>query len=63
MRVFLLLYDLHPEEIKEWIVESNPCDRNCTAICPYCGIDAVIGVSSGFPITQAFMESMHSYWF
>ena len=25
-------------------------------MCPYCGIDSVIGESSGYPITREFME-------
>ena len=34
-----------------------------TAICPYCGVDAVIGESSGLPITKTFLEKMHNKWF
>jgi hypothetical protein len=26
-----------------------------TAICPYCGIDSIIGESSGYPITKEFL--------
>lgn len=52
-----------PAEIKEWIVVNNPCDRHGTAICPHCGIDSVIGESSGYPITEEFMKIMHMIWF
>ena len=52
-----------PSEITEWIIEDNNCDREGTAICPYCEIDAVIGESSGFPITEEFLEEMSKYWF
>lgn len=52
-----------PAEIKEWIVGNNPCDRRGTAVCPYCEIDSVIGESSGYPITDEFMEIMHKVWF
>ena len=31
--------------------------------CPYCGIDSVIGDSSGYPITTAFLKQMRAYWF
>lgn len=48
----------NPQEIKEWIEDSSG-----TAICPYCGIDSVIGESSGFPITDEFLKKMSSYWF
>ena len=52
-----------PSEIKDWIIADNNCDRYGTAICPYCGIDSVIGESSGYPITKEFMEEMHKVWF
>ncbi|XIH15175.1 hypothetical protein C1N83_20805 [Priestia aryabhattai] len=45
-------------EIEEWIDTDDD-----TAICPYCGIDSVIGYSSGFPITQEFLRGMKAYWF
>lgn len=48
----------NPSEITEWVK-----DISGTAICPYCGIDSVIGESSGFPITEEFLERMHKRWF
>ncbi len=50
-------------EITEWIIADNPADRRGTALCPYCGIDSVIGESSGFPITEEFLTAMNDYWF
>lgn len=47
----------NPSEIEEWIY-----DRGHTAICPYCGIDSVIGESSGYPITKEFLKKMKDYW-
>ena len=41
-----------PEEINKWLIskdDSNKCDQYGTAVCPYCGIDSVIGESSGYP--------------
>ena len=38
-------------------------DDDDTAMCPHCGIDAVIGASSGLPITKQFLKSMREYWF
>ena len=52
-----------PVEIEDWIIDDNPCDRGGTAICPHCGVDAVIGESSGYPITEAFLQKMNRYWF
>jgi hypothetical protein len=46
-----------PYEITEW------CDNEKTALCPNCGIDSVIGESSGFPITELFLKDMHQEWF
>jgi len=48
----------HPQEIKEWID-----DEEKTAICPYCRTDAVIGESSGYPITTEFLREMNKQWF
>ena len=55
---FYCLTIFDPKEIKFWI-----SDKHGTATCPYCGIDSVIGESSGFPITAEFLEKMKAYWF
>ena len=52
-----------PAEIKVWLIADNDCDREGTALCPYCGIDAVIGESSGYPITEEFLSKMCMHWF
>ena len=60
---FCCLTIFDPAEITEWIIEDNDCDRYGTAICPYCGIDSIIGESSGYPITPEFLSKMNEYWF
>ena len=55
---FYCLKIFSPEEITDWIEDTSG-----TAICPYCSIDAIIGESSGFPITEEFLLKMKSYWF
>lgn len=63
---FYCLKIFSPQEIKDWIIsknEKNLCDMNGTAICPYCGIDAVIGESSGYPMTKEFLSEMKKHWF
>lgn len=46
-------------EIDEWLDDGDG-----TALCPQCGIDAVIGSASGFPVADAdFLRAMHDYWF
>mgnify|MGYP000172628636 CR=1 FL=1 len=47
-----------PSDITDW------CDQEDeTAICPKCGIDAVLGDASGYPITLAFLTEMKERWF
>jgi hypothetical protein len=46
-----------PGEIGEWVDEGK------TALCPYCGIDSVIGTSSGVPMTIGFLRCMRNEWF
>ena len=51
-----------PNKIEEWIDEDES-DIGQTALCPECGIDSVIGSSSGFPIEKQFLTKMKKYWF
>jgi hypothetical protein len=46
-----------PKVIKKWI------DDYTTALCPYCGIDSVIGDKSGYPVDATFLNEMHQHWF
>ena len=55
---FYCLKIFSPQEITDWIDTGS-----VTALCPYCGIDSVIGESSGYPITESFLEEMERYWF
>ncbi len=48
-----------PSEITDWIHDKE--DK--TALCPYCGVDSVIGESSGYPITKDFLRQMNQQWF
>jgi len=56
---FYCLKIFNPNEITEW-TDDEPSK---TALCPYCGIDSIIGKSSGFPITGEFLEVMKKHWF
>lgn len=60
---FYCLRIYNPAEIEEWIVDDNPIDRGGTAVCPYWGIDSVIGESSGYPLSVEFLEKMKKAWF
>ena len=47
-----------PSEINDWL-DDGQCAR-----CPRCGIDAVIGSASGFPVDDpAFLRRMNDFWF
>ena len=48
-------------EIEEW---TDMVDGVLvTGICPWCGIDAVVGSASGYQIEESFLKSMGDYWF
>ena len=49
----------HPKEICSWIEDRS----GLTAVCPYCGIDSVIGESAGFPLTKAALKRLHDVCF
>ena len=54
---FYCLSIFAPVQIKEWVE-----DISGTAICPYCGVDSVIGDSSGYTVTHELLETMREYW-
>lgn len=56
-----------PQAIGEWI--DTPPDApdddaaGTTGLCPRCGVDALIGSASGFPIEREFLQAMRERWF
>jgi hypothetical protein len=44
-------------EIKAWI------DAGTTALCPGCGVDAVLGNASPVSISDGFLRRMHQHYF
>lgn len=51
-----------PGKIVEWTDIGH--DKGSTALCPNCGIDAVIGSKPNLPVTDmVFLARMHFYWF
>jgi hypothetical protein len=44
-------------DIRIWI------DKDQTALCPRCGIDAVIGTASGFTIDDRFLRKLNNFKF
>lgn len=47
-------------EIRDWLSDSYGYGE--TALCPKCGLDAIIGDASGFPINRELLAGMHSHW-
>jgi hypothetical protein len=48
-----------PFDVADWVKD----ERGETAICPKCGIDAVLGDRAGYPLTEDFLRRMHDRWF
>ncbi len=46
-----------PTSIKSWT------DGNQTALCPACGVDAVIGSASSHRLDDTFLRKMHGHYF
>lgn len=44
-------------DIAEWT------DNNQTAICPFCGTDAVLAQTSGISLDKEALEKIGRYWF
>jgi hypothetical protein len=45
-----------PSEIVRWLEDG-------TAMCPHCGVDAVVGSASGIPIMPGVLRRAHERWF
>ena len=56
---FYCLRFFSSEDIVDWSVDKP----DWTAICPYCGIDSVIGENDGYLLTEDFLEEMFEEWF
>ena len=50
-----------PSEIIEWIDEDEN-EIGQTALCPFCGIDSVIGDKS-IELSEELLMGMKEYWF
>ena len=54
---FHCLAHFTPREITEWI------DAEQTALCPKCGIDAILYATPDLALTDAFLRQMQRRWF
>lgn len=58
--VFLCERIFPATEVRECYRELG---NGLTAICPYCGIDAVLADASGVEVFPEFLHKMHKAWF
>ena len=58
---FHCLKSFAPAQISDWT--DGPETVKQTALCPFCGIDSVIGDAPGFTITSEFLAQMQEAWF
>jgi hypothetical protein len=59
---FYCLKIFEPAKITDW-VDTAEHEEGTTALCPYCGIDSVIGDKSGIALTPDFLREMNREWF
>jgi hypothetical protein len=56
-----------PTEIMDWVdgrqVETGNTADGVTALCPRCGIDAVLPSAAPISLNDEVLGEMHHYWF
>ena len=55
-----------PKEIASWIDEpdgGDPALTGTTALCPRCGIDAVLPSAAPIELSPALVTEMQDFWF
>jgi hypothetical protein len=56
-----------PAEIEDWIdgpqEETGDTADGVTALCPRCGIDAVLPSAAPIRLDAVLLSQMHEYWF
>ena len=54
-------------EIEDWVdgpqVETGELADGVTALCPRCGIDAVLPSAAPLKLDASLLAAMHEYWF
>ncbi len=56
---FYCLKIFNVEQIEDWTIDVP----DETALCPFCGIDSVIGDNEGFTLTEDFLKEMYLVYF
>jgi len=57
---FFCLNIFEKTAINEWVKTANGDEM---AMCPFCGIDSVLADTSGYTISNVFLEEMNIHWF
>lgn len=56
-----------PTEIMDWVdgrqVETGRTEDGVTALCPRCGIDAVLPSAAPILLNDGVLSAMHHHWF
>lgn len=56
-----------PDEVEDWIdgrqVDTGDTADGVTALCPYCGIDAVLPSAAPIPLSAETLAEMRTYFF
>ena len=57
----------NPTEIMDWVdeqqVETGSTEDGVTALCPRCGIDAVLPAAAPIALDEDVLSAMHRHWF
>lgn len=64
---FYCLTMFDPREITDWVDGQQPetgrAEDGVTAICPRCGIDAVLPAGGPFALDDQLLDEMHQHFF
>ena len=56
-----------PQEVQDWVdgvqAETGELANGVTALCPRCGIDAVLPSAAPIQLHPLLLAEMHQYWF
>lgn len=61
---FYCLRTFASDQVMEWVESPNETPREfdaargTTALCPYCGIESMLGDCAGYPPSAEFLEKM-----
>lgn len=63
IRCFYCLSFIPKHMVRHWRVGEWVDRDDSTGLCPFCGIDALIGDDSGLLLEDHIFQELHNYWF